>query len=69
MIKKALAIFALSLFSLSCSSKEDENTITFWAMGSEGEYVRALSQEFEKRNPGVKIIVQSIPWTAAQEKL
>jgi multiple sugar transport system substrate-binding protein len=38
-------------------------------MGSEGEYVRALSQEFERRNPGVKIIVQSIPWTAAQEKL
>lgn len=69
MTKKALVIFALALLSLSCSSKGDENTITFWAMGSEGEYVRALSQEFERRNPGVKIIVQSIPWTAAQEKL
>lgn len=68
MIKNTLVII-LSLLSLSCSGKGGQNTITFWAMGSEGEYVRALSREFEERNPGVTIIVQSIPWTAAQEKL
>lgn len=69
MTKRIFALFVFSLLSLSCSKNGDENTITFWAMGSEGEYVRAFSQEFERRNPGVRIKVQSIPWTAAQEKL
>ena len=38
-------------------------------MGSEAEYVTKLVPEFEKRNPGIKVKVQAIPWTAAQEKL
>ena len=38
-------------------------------MGVEGENVVKLVPEFEKRNPGIKIKVQQIPWTAAHEKL
>jgi multiple sugar transport system substrate-binding protein len=58
------------LFLFSCSSERDTNvTIKFWAMGSEAEYVTKLVPEFEKRNPGIKVNVQMIPWTAAQEKL
>ena len=38
-------------------------------MGAEGEYVTQLIPDFEQRNPGIKIKVQMIPWTAAQEKL
>jgi multiple sugar transport system substrate-binding protein len=38
-------------------------------MGSEAEFVTKLVPEFEKRNPGIKVDVQQIPWTAAQEKL
>ncbi len=38
-------------------------------MGAEGEFVKKLVPEFEKRNPSVRIDVQMIPWTAAQEKL
>ncbi|HMN49101.1 MAG TPA: sugar ABC transporter substrate-binding protein [Ignavibacteriaceae bacterium] len=54
----------------SCSNKNDEEkTIKFWAMGAEAEYVTKLVPEFEKQNPGIKIKVQQIPWTAAQEKL
>ena len=38
-------------------------------MGNEGENVQRLVPEFEKQNPGIKIKVQQIPWTAAHEKL
>lgn len=38
-------------------------------MGTEAEFVTKLVPEFEKRNPGIKVDVQQIPWTAAQEKL
>jgi multiple sugar transport system substrate-binding protein len=38
-------------------------------MGTEGEYVQKLIPEFERLNPEIKIKVQMVPWTAAQEKL
>lgn len=41
----------------------------FWAFGREGEEVRALVPEFERRNPDLRVEVQQIPWTAAHEKL
>ncbi|HEY8468525.1 MAG TPA: sugar ABC transporter substrate-binding protein, partial [Longimicrobiales bacterium] len=37
--------------------------------GREGEVVRELVPEFERRNPGIRVRVQQIPWTAAHEKL
>lgn len=60
----------LVLNSFGCNKEEDDVTvIKFWAMGSEAEYVTKLLPEFERRNPGIKVDVQQIPWTAAQEKL
>lgn len=44
-------------------------TIRFWAMGREGEVVEQLVPEFERQNPGIRVEVQQIPWTAAHEKL
>jgi multiple sugar transport system substrate-binding protein len=38
-------------------------------MGREGEVVLQLIPEFERRNPGTRVRVQQIPWTAAHEKL
>ena len=38
-------------------------------MGREGEVVSQLLPGFEKANPGIKVQVQQIPWTAAHEKL
>jgi|SRR5690554_44323 len=63
-------ILGITFYFYSCSSeKEDTTVIKFWAMGSEAEYVTKLIPEFERKNPGIKIDVQQIPWTAAQEKL
>jgi multiple sugar transport system substrate-binding protein len=43
--------------------------IRFWALGREGEVVRELIPEFERRYPGLRVEVQQIPFTAAHEKL
>ena len=71
-LKYTTKIFTLLFLILFNSCTNDDNNITtikFWAMGSEAEYVTKLVPEFEKRNPGIKVIVQAVPWTAAQEKL
>jgi multiple sugar transport system substrate-binding protein len=49
--------------------REDRVTVRFWCLGREGEVVRELMAEFERRNPGVRLVVQQIPWTSAHEKL
>ncbi len=48
---------------------EDGRTIKFWALGREGEVVRELVPDFERSHPGIRVVVQQIPWTAAHEKL
>jgi multiple sugar transport system substrate-binding protein len=56
--------------SLSCFSRTDEAVhIEFWGLGREGEVVAELLPQFERENPGIKVDVQQIPWTAAHEKL
>src|SRR6185295_16666938 len=53
-----------------CETRELPKTaINFWAIGSEGEQVVPLIAEFERENPGLKVRIQQIPWTAAHEKL
>jgi len=43
--------------------------LEFWGLGREGEVVASLVPEFERRNPGVRLKVEQIPWTSAHEKL
>lgn len=50
-------------------SRNDDNEIVFWAFGAEGEHMEALIPEFERENPGVRVRLQTIPWTAAHEKV
>jgi multiple sugar transport system substrate-binding protein len=70
---KLLKLICISsiLFSLICCDNYDSNRIeiTFWAMGAEGEQVQKLIPKFELENPDLRIRVQMVPWTAAQEKL
>lgn len=65
----------LILFLLFCFSSDrpagaaPEVTLTVWAMGNEGLLIRKMADRFEALNPQVKIVGQSIPWTAAHGKL
>lgn len=62
--------FLLVFAGPSCTGRPSEGTvIRFWALGAEGDNIRALMPEFERRNPGITVKVQSLPWTAAHEKL
>lgn len=55
---------------IGCSSPERRQThLVIWGLGREGEVLRDLVPEFERRHPGVRVDVQQIPWTAAHEKL
>ncbi|HYM61784.1 MAG TPA: sugar ABC transporter substrate-binding protein [Thermoanaerobaculia bacterium] len=70
-MSRPLLIVIAALFLLtSCAAKrETRERVEFWGLGSEGEVVADLIPEFERRNPGIHIIVQQIPWSAAHEKL
>jgi multiple sugar transport system substrate-binding protein len=64
--------FAFCLLA-ACGSKSgdegEQTTLRFWAFGREGEVLQELMPEFEQQNPGIRVRVQQIPWTAAHEKL
>lgn len=74
-----LAILNLKFFSVhwllfaiaACSGAHTQTrtTIEFWGLGREGEVVASLVPEFERTHPGIHVVVQQIPWTAAHEKL
>jgi len=63
-----LAVILLLL--LGCSATGDSRErVEFWGLGLEGEEVARMIPEFERLHPGIEVIVQQIPWTAAHEKL
>jgi multiple sugar transport system substrate-binding protein len=63
--------FAFCILSFGCAARtsDSRDTVEFWGLGREGEVVAEMIPEFERRNPGIHIVVQQIPWTAAHEKL
>lgn len=65
----ALALMAGGAAAACTPRREGETVLRFWAMGNEGGTVGQLMPEFGRRNPGVRVEVQPLPWTAAHEKL
>ena len=67
------AIGATVLALAACSGAEaraDQRvTLRFWAMGAEADALSSLVRGFEREHPDIRVDVQSIPWTAAHEKL
>ncbi len=65
------AVFlAVFLLLFGCAGPDDgREVVKFWAMGREGEVVAELIPEFERLNPGIRVDLQQIPWSAAHEKL
>lgn len=59
---------AAALGTAACA-RDDARRLRFWAMGREGEVAVELLAGFERENPGVRVQVEQLPWTAAHEKL
>ena len=69
-MRKAVGLIAAAHLLLGCAPGDtDKVVLQFWAMGREGEVVQELIPEFERENPGIKVVVQQMPWSAAHEKL
>lgn len=67
-----IALVGALLAGPACSPRSAspaERVVRFWGLGREGEVVKELVPEFERRHPGIRVVVQQIPWTAAHEKL
>ena len=60
---------AMLVAGCSRAPQDQRQVVRFWAMGYEGEVVAQLLPEFERRNPGIRVDLQQLPWTAAHEKL
>jgi multiple sugar transport system substrate-binding protein len=64
------AVYALAV--IGCAGRDaraEGDELRVWAFGAEGEALAPLAREFERDNPGIRVRVQQIPWTAAHEKL
>lgn len=64
-----LGVLALLALAGCARTATDAHTIRFWAMGREGEVVAELLREFERRNPGIHVELQQLPWKGAHAKL
>ena len=65
-----LLFLATWLLLAGCApAPAEREVVRFWTMGREGEVVQQLLPEFERLNPGIRVEVQQIPWSAAHEKL
>jgi multiple sugar transport system substrate-binding protein len=65
----AAALLAAASCTPRAAGGGEERVLRFWGLGREGEVVKELVPEFERRNPGIRVAVQQVPWTAAHEKL
>jgi multiple sugar transport system substrate-binding protein len=63
------AAAAWALLTLGCGSPAADGVLELWALGREGEVVREMVGDFERRHPETRVRVQQIPWSAAHEKL
>ena len=53
---------------VGCSRRAD-GPLRFWAMGSEGEVATRLLADFQRQHPHIAVRVDTLPWSAAHEKL
>lgn len=66
--RRALLAAAPTLPLAGCARRADPGALTLWAMSYEGDYSPLLMPAFT-RATGIRVEVQSLPWTAAHEKL
>lgn len=52
----------------ACAPRRDPNALVLWAMSYQGDYAPMLMPSFTAAT-GIPVEVQSVPWTAAHEKL
>ncbi|MFJ9586266.1 sugar ABC transporter substrate-binding protein [Streptomyces acidicola] len=69
-----VAASALTLTACGGSGKtdvgaDDKQTLTVWAMGTEGEKLADVAKAYEKAHPGITVKVTPVGWDVAHQKL
>ncbi|GAA0638486.1 extracellular solute-binding protein [Brevundimonas lenta] len=69
--RATLGLLAGAAAGLAGCGRRDDGSVhlRFWAMGNEATNVPQILPEFERLNPGIRVEVQALPWTAAHQKL
>lgn len=66
---QAAGLGALAAPALVGCGRKSEGPLRFWAMGREGEVVGELLADFHRAHPHITVRVDTLPWSAAHEKL
>jgi multiple sugar transport system substrate-binding protein len=69
---KILKIVTVTIFiclGFFISEAYAKKKLVVWAMGYEGTKIGIMARKFEELNPGIEVVTQAIPWSAAHEKL
>lgn len=67
--RRLMHVCALGWSLAACDRPDAPVVIELWAAGREGEVVPELVRDFEVKHPGVRVKVQTLPWSSAHEKL
>jgi multiple sugar transport system substrate-binding protein len=67
--RETMAMLAAGAALGGCARGGRAGDLNFWAMGDEGGKIPQLMPAFEHANPGTRVVIQPLPWTAAHEKL
>ncbi|MFN8671351.1 MAG: extracellular solute-binding protein [Candidatus Sericytochromatia bacterium] len=73
-MKKLFILFLIPILLFSCndnnSEQSDKTTITFWHThnNAETETLKEIISEYEKENPKIKVALQAVPFSDAQNK-
>jgi len=65
----ACLLVGVTLLGGCTSSSSDDNALTFWTVGREGEAILKLLPAFERAHPDIHVKVQQLPLSAAHQKL
>lgn len=77
-LTKVLSVCTLMGVLVGCGNKDTATantnsagavTLNIWAMGEEAKSLGVLASNFEKQNPNIHVVVQSIPWAMVHQKL
>lgn len=66
--RDALTLAAAPALLPACA-RDDGKTLRFWAMGREAEVAPQLLRGFQEQHPEIRLRIETLPWTAAHEKL
>ena len=67
--RETMAMLAAGAALGGCALGRRAGDLHFWAMGDEGGKIPQLMPAFEHANPGTRVVIQPLPWSAAHEKL